>query len=88
MEIETVSAKLGQILSQVNAFVEMLFDNLNRELRDLREKNIELKGSLEFSQAEIADLKLIAPDPRATNETEDLISELRNCVRSTKFKGC
>ena len=81
MDLETVSAMLGQNLSTVKTFVQILFDKLNREVRDLKEENVELKRSLEFSQAEIADLKVIVPDLRATKETEDLISELRNRMR-------
>ena len=66
MDLETVSAMLGQNLWTVKAFVQMPFDNMDREVRDLREENVELKRSLEFSQTEIGELKVIFPDPRAT----------------------
>ena len=51
----------------------MLFDYLNREVKEHRAENIELKCGLEFSQAEIGKLKVIVPGSRVTKETEHLI---------------
>ena len=63
----------------------MLFDSLNREVRVLRVENVELKRNLEFSLAEIADLKVFVQDLCVTKETEHLISELRNRVRILEY---
>ena len=48
---------LEQNLSTTKSFVQMLFDNLKKEIDSLRQESWELKNSLEFSQKEITDLK-------------------------------
>ena len=52
-----MSVLLEQNLDAVKAFVKMMFDDIKNEVNRLKEENVDLKQSLQFSQEEIANLK-------------------------------
>ena len=48
---------MEQNLSSVKTFVELMFSGIRSELKELREENVELKKSLEFTQTDVQELK-------------------------------
>ena len=48
---------LDQNLNTKKTFVQMLFDNIKKETEALKQENVDLRSSLEFSQKDISDLK-------------------------------
>ena len=58
MERKDISLLLDQNLEVVKTFVTMIVSDMKTEVESLRKENCELKNSLQFSQAEIDDLKL------------------------------
>ena len=69
MDETVIRAMFDQNLSSVKTFVQMMYDNLHREIKEVRAENIELKKSLEFSQSEIDTLKKLMPDVRSSENT-------------------
>ena len=57
MDTEAIQCLMQNNVSTIKSFVEIMYENLRKEMNDLRSENTELKYSLEFSQKEIADLK-------------------------------
>ena len=57
MDKETIDTLFRQNLSTIKSFVELLFDSLNKDVKQLRLDNTELRRSLEYTQSEVEELK-------------------------------
>ena len=53
----TLKFLFEQNLSTIKSFVEIISNNFHQELKGLKDENVELRRSLEFTQNEVADLK-------------------------------
>ena len=68
-----------------------MFDNLHREIKELRGENVELKKSLEFSQYEIDSLKKRIPEVQNVLNnvgSVDLTNRIRLLEDQGKKKTC
>ena len=87
-----IEALFAQNLATTRGFIEMMFSNIQREMKELREENMELKRSLEYSQTEIQDmkteiqdLKLQLPNNNAHyRKLDDSLERLRNLEDESK----
>ena len=57
MDRESIEMLFSINLSTIKSFVQTMFDSLQNQVSDLKSENSALKHSLEFSQAEVLDLK-------------------------------
>lgn len=73
MDREFVEMLLNQNLTTIKGFVSLMFDQMKQDIRGLREENTELRRSLEFTQAELDDIK------RKFTEQEEKIDK---CLQS------
>ena len=68
-----------------------MFDNLHREIKELRGENVELKKSLEFSQYEIDSLKKNVPEVQNmlnnVGTVEQASADLTNRIRLLEDQG-
>ena len=62
MDKETVVMLLEQQLETVKSFVQLMVSNLREDVKELQRENQELRHSLEFTQSEVADLKVMIAD--------------------------
>ena len=63
-----------------------MFDNLHREIKELRGENVELKKSLEFSQCEIDSLKKRIPEVQNVLNNVGSV-DLTNRIRLLEDQG-
>ena len=54
---QSIKCILDLNLSSVKTFVQLMFDSVRSEVKDLREENLELRKSLEFTQNEMEKVK-------------------------------
>ena len=57
MNRECIEMLSSSNLSNIKSFVQIMFDSLQNPVNDLRSENSALNYCLEFSQAEVLDLK-------------------------------
>ena len=57
LDEEILKCMMNQNLSSVKTFVQLMFIDIKNEMKDLRQENVELKRSLEFSQNDVQELK-------------------------------
>ena len=57
MDDNTIKLLFEQNLSSVKTFVQIMFENVQKEIKEIRSENAELKVSLHFSQDDIDSLK-------------------------------
>ena len=57
MDKKTITLLLEQNLDTIKTFVQLMFNDLKEEVNQVKQENGHLKQSLQFSQAEVAELK-------------------------------
>ena len=85
MDDNTIKLLFEQNLSSVKTFVQIMFENVQKEMKEIRSENAELKESLHFSQDEIDSLKRkvaeLQSNTRNMNEVTDMNCDLSDRVR-------
>ena len=70
--VDVIKSMMDGGISGIKVFVEAMFNDLKSEIRELRSENFELKKSLEFSQAEIDNLKAEVSQLQNVSSSQEL----------------
>ena len=76
-------------LENTKCFVQLLFDSLQNQIKELRDENNDLKRSVEFAHQEIKDLKdsAIHLQILVNNQDSDCITDLKHRTRLLEFQS-
>ena len=93
----TLKLLLDQNLSTIKSFVELITSKQEREISSLRQENIELQRSLEFTQSEVSSLKteiselknsMVANNSQNTQEISERVRTLEDRARVKNIRIC
>ena len=77
MDNKAVKLLLEQTSDTIKSFIELMIGEVKKEVNTLKSENWELKRSLQFSQAEIDDLK------STVNKQKEEIKNIQQCSKKT-----
>ena len=89
MDIEMIESMFRNNSNVMKSFVEILFDKLQKEIREVKEENADLKRSLEFTQAELASVQKKehgASIPRDFSELHERVRILEDRSKSKNLR--
>ena len=87
LDEDILKCMMNQNFTSVKTFVQLMFTDIKNEMKDLRQENVELKRSLEFSQNDVLELKSEVAQLKNLNKNNYSQSSFDSVVERIRILG-